>query len=120
MERNRQSEAISRPGYDREGLVRIRKETNRATRTHQLEETEGGTCQDTERNRLSEAHSHPGDGRVRDLSGYGKKQTERGILTNWRQQSEQLVRTRERNRPRDAHSRPGDGRGSDLSGHGKK
>ena len=35
--------------------------------THFLETVEGGTCQDTERNRLTEAHSHAGDGRRRDL-----------------------------------------------------
>ena len=54
------------------GAVRIRKETDGARRTHFLEMAEEGTYQDTERNRESEAHSHPGDGRGGDLSGYGK------------------------------------------------
>jgi hypothetical protein len=33
-----------------EGLVKTRKETKRATRTHSLETVEGGICQDLERN----------------------------------------------------------------------
>ena len=103
----------------REGLVRTRKEIDQARRTHFLETTKGGTCQDTERNRpsqahslpaddeggtsqdkennrLSEAHSLPEDGRGRDFSGT------------------------ERNRPSEAHSQAGDGRGNDLSAHSKK
>ena len=127
----------------REGLVRTRKETDRPRCTHQLETAERGTCQDTERNQLTEADPHPGDGRERDLSGHGKKLTDRGGLTIWRRQREGLVRTRketdrsrcthqletaergtcqdtERNRPTEAHSQTGDGRGKDLSGHGKK
>ena len=79
-------------------------------------------------------HSPTGDGRARDLSGHGKKQTEKGILTSWRQKREGLVKTRkeidqarhahilemvkggtchdtERNRPSEVHSRTGDGRG---------
>src|SRR5947208_2050200 len=70
------------------------KETNRARHTHVLETAEGGTCQDTERNRPSEVHSRTGDGRGRDLSGHTKKPTERGSLTSWRWQREGLVRTR--------------------------
>ena len=127
----------------REELVRTRKETDRARRTHQLAMAEGGTCQDTERKRLTEAHSLPGDGRERDLSGHGKKPIDRGALTGWRRHREGLVRTRkeidrprcthfleteeggtcqdtERNRPTEAHSLSGDGRGRDLSGHRKK
>ena len=127
----------------REGLVRTRKETDRPRRTHQLETAERGTCQDTERNRPTEAHSQTGDGRGKDLSGHGKKLTDRGGLTSWRRQREGLVRTRketnrlrrthiletaergtcqdiERNRPTEAHSQPGDGRGRDLSGLEKK
>ena len=77
----------------REGLVRTRKEADRPRRTHKLETAEGGTCQDMERNRPTEAHSHPGDGRRRDLSGHEKKPTDQGALTPWRQQ-EGLVRTR--------------------------
>ena len=56
----------------REGLVKTWKETDRPT----------------------EAHSHPGDGRGRDLSGHGKNPTDQGALTPWRQQKEGLVRTR--------------------------
>ena len=166
MKRNRQSEAHSLSGdsrgrglsghgkkptergtitfwrRQREGLVRTWKETDRARPTHILETAEEGTCQDTERNRSSEGHSRPGDGRGRELSGYGKK-TERGPLTSWRWQREGLVRTRketdrprtthiletaeggicqntERNRLSEAHSRSRDGRGRNLSGHRKK
>jgi len=32
-----------------EGLVRIRKESDQVTGTHQLESAEGGTCQNTEK-----------------------------------------------------------------------
>ena len=73
-----------------EGLVRTWKETDRQKHTHILETAEGGTCQDMERNQLTEAHSLPGDSRGRDLSGHGKKPTDRGILTNWRWQREGL------------------------------
>ena len=59
-----------------EGLVRTWKETDRQKHTHILETAEGGTCQDMERNRLTEAHSLPGDSRGRDLSGHGKKPTD--------------------------------------------
>ena len=173
MERNRLTEAHSQTGdgrgrdlsghgkkttyrgaltswrRQREGLVRTQKETDRPRCTHIpiLETTEGGTCQDTERNRPTEAHSLSGDGRERDLSGHGKKQTDRGALTNCRRQREGLVRTRkETDRPRrthililetaeegtcqdterkrltEAHSLSGhhDSRRRDLSGHGKK
>jgi hypothetical protein len=78
----------------REGLVRTRKETDRPRRTHVLETAEGGTCQDTQGNRPTEAHSQTGDGRGRDLSGYTRKPTDRGALTSWRRQREELVRTR--------------------------
>jgi hypothetical protein len=58
---------------DREEKVRIRKETDRARGTHQLETRSRGTSQDTERNRPSEGHSLPGDRIERDKSGHGKK-----------------------------------------------
>ena len=77
----------------REGLVRTRKRTDRPRRTHQLETASEGACQDTERNRPTEAHSLPGDGRGGDLSGHEKKLTERGALTSWRRHREGLVRT---------------------------
>ena len=101
------------------------------------------TCQDTERNRPTEAHSPSGDGRGRDLSGHRKKHNEQGALTSWRWQTEGLLRTQketdrarrthvlktadggtcqdtERNQPSKVHSPTGDSRGRDLSGHGKK
>ena len=59
--------------WQREGLVRTQKETDRARRTHILEMVERGTCHDTERYRSSEAHSLPGDGGRRDLSGHRKE-----------------------------------------------
>jgi hypothetical protein len=94
------------------------------------------------KNRPSKAHSLSGDDRGRDSSGYGKKPSERDTLTPWRQQREELVRTRketerawsthklvmaqgetcqdmERNRPSEVHSLSGVGRGGDLSGNGK-
>jgi hypothetical protein len=77
----------------REGLVRTRKESDRARRTHVLETAEEGICQDTERKRPREGHSRPENGRGRDLSGYGTKATERGALTSWRRQRKGLVRT---------------------------
>ena len=127
----------------REGLVRIRKETDRPRRTHRLETVEGETCQDTQGNRPTKAHSQTGDGRGRDLSGHARKPTDRGALTNWRWQRGELVRIRKQtdrqrhthvletaeggtcqdtqgNRPTEAHSRPRDGRGRDLSGHARK
>ena len=81
---------------------------------------EGGTCQDTERNRPTEVHSPTGDGRGRDFSRHGKKPTDRGALTNWRQQREGLGQDMERSRPTEAHSHSGDGRGRGSSGHGRK
>ena len=118
------------------------KEIDRARRTHQLKTAEGGTCQDTERNRPSEWHSQTEDSRGRDLSGHRKNPTERRALTSWRRQREGLVRTpkeidrargthklktaergtcqdAERNQLSEGHSLPGDGRGRDLSGYGR-
>ena len=66
----------------KEELVRTRQEIHRARHAHFLETAKGETCQDTERNRLSQVHSRPGDGRRRDLSGHRKKLTEQGTLTN--------------------------------------
>ena len=142
-ERNQSTEAHSHPGDSRErdlsrhrkkptdrgaltnwrrqteGLVRTRKATDRPRRTHFLEAAEGGTCQDSKRNRSTEAHSQTGDGRGRNLLGLGKKPTDRGALTTWRQQMEGLVRTRkETDRPRRTHQLEAAER--DLSGLGKK
>ena len=69
-----------------EGLVRTRKEIDRARHTHFLEAAEGGICQDMERNRPTEAYSPTEGSRGRDLSGHRRKSTERGSLTSWRRQ----------------------------------
>ena len=53
----------------RQGQVKIRKETDRPRGTYSLEIASAGTSQDTERNRPSEGHSHPGDRIGRDKSG---------------------------------------------------
>ena len=119
--------ALTNWRWPREGLVRTWKETGRARHTHQLGTAEegtcqdmernplteahshsgdgrGGTCQDTEKNRPTEAHSHPGDGRGRDLSEHRKQLTNQGALTSWRQQRERLVRTwKETDQPRHTH-----------------
>ena len=111
-ERNRPTEVHSRTGNDRgrdlsghrkkladqgaltnwrqqrEKLVRTQKETNQPRHTHILETKEGGTCQDSAINQPMEAYPHSGDGRGRDLSGQEKKPTDRGTLTNWRQERE--------------------------------
>ena len=88
----------------RDRLVRTCMETDRPRRTHFLETVEGRSCQDTQGNRPTEAHSLPGDGRGRDLSGHGKKAAKRGALTNCRRQREGLVRTRkETDRQRCTH-----------------
>ena len=51
--------------WQREGLVRTQKETDRARRTNHLETAEGGTSQDTERNRPSEGHEYSQTGKCR-------------------------------------------------------
>ena len=103
--------------------------------THSLQREEW-TCQVTERNRPSKAHSLAGDSRGRDFSGHGRKLTDRGPLTSWRRQREEFVRTQKatdlpmpthflmtaggtgqdmkRNRPCKARLHPGDGRGMKL------
>ena len=79
-----------------EGLVSTRKESDCVAGTHWLETGEGGTCQHTERKRLSDGHSLPGDHRGRVLSGHGKTATERQALTSWRSQRGRIVRTQEK------------------------
>ena len=71
-----------------EGLVKTRKEIDRPRRTHILETAKGGTCQDTETNRPTEAHSLSGDGRRRDLSGHARKPTDRRALRSEEHTSE--------------------------------
>ena len=120
--------------------MRTGKATDRARPTHSLKTAEGGTCQDTETIRPTEAHSRPGDDRQNDLSGHRNNPTDRGPLTDWRRQTERPVRTPKQShrprpthwletadrgtcqdtetiRPTEAHSPSGDGRQSDLSGH---
>ena len=63
-------------------IVKMRKEIDRARHTHILEMADGGTCQDTGRNRPTEVYSLPGDGRGSNLSGHRKKSTKWGIFTN--------------------------------------
>ena len=126
----------------RKTLVRTRKGTDRPTSTHFLETAERGRCQDTERNRPTDAHSLSGDGRGRNLSGHGKKHinqhthqletveggtcqaTERNRPTNAHSQTGGAERGNcqkiERNKPTDAHSLSRDGRARYLSGYGKK
>ena len=136
-------EALTLWRRQREGFVRTRKEADRGRGTNFLETAKRGSCQDTERNRPSERHSPPGDDRGRDSLGQENQSTERGALTSWRRQREELVRIRkeidrsrsthfletagggtrqdkERNRPSEGYSLPGDGKGRDLSGHRKK
>ena len=87
-----------------EQLVRTLKESNRLRPTHILETADRATCQDTQTIRPTEAHSHPGDGRQRDLSGHRNNLTDRGPLTSWRRQTERLVRTlKESDRPWPTH-----------------
>ena len=93
MEKIRLSKGHSPTGH-REGQVRTRKEPNKWRSAYQLETASGGLSQDTERIRLGEGHSHPGDDIGRDKSGHGKNQTERGVLTNWGRHREEQVRTR--------------------------
>ena len=128
--------------WQTEGLVRTPKESDRPRPTHELETADRGICQDTEKIRPTESHSHPGDGRGRDLSGRRMNLTDRGPLTVWRQQTEGLVRIlkesdrprpthflgtaergtcqdMERIRPTETHSPTRDGRQRDMSGHRK-
>ena len=90
----------------REGLVRTQKEKHRSRRTHweSLETPKGRTCQDMERNRLSEAHPLAEDGRGRDSSRHRKKPTEQGALTSLRRQREGFFRIQNENdRARHTH-----------------
>ena len=93
---------------------------------------------------MGEAYALSGDRRVRGNSGYAKKVTIRRILTLWRPQMVDQVRTRKkrgpgmassptivdhrmrdssehrRKRPSEGHSLPGDRRGETKSEHIKK
>ena len=103
-----------------EGLVRTWIETDRPRHTHQLETADGGTCQDTERNWPTEAHSLPGDGRGRELSGHGRK-TDRPRRTHFLETEDGgSCQDMEKHRPTEAHSPTGESTGRSLSGHRKK
>ena len=69
------------------------KKSDRPRSTHQLETARGGTSQDTERIRPTEAHSHTGDRTGRDKSGHRKNPTDRDPLTDWRPHREGQVRS---------------------------
>jgi hypothetical protein len=104
--------------WQREVLVRTRKDTDRPTRTHILETVEGGTCQNTERNRPIDAHSPTGEERETLLRT--RKETDRPTRTYRLETIEGgTCQDTERIRPPDAHSPTGDGRERDLSEHGK-
>ena len=104
----------------REGLVRIRNETDRATRTHSLEAVSRETCQDTEGNRPSDAHSRTGDGIGTDLSEHVPKETDRVTRTHQLETvSGGTCQNTEGIRPSDAHSRTRDGAERHLSRHGE-
>ena len=124
----------------KEEIVRIRKETNRAKCTHSLEKAEDGICQDMERNPPSEGTHNLEMIKGRGLSGHGKKPTSRGALTPCKQQREGLVTTRKetdqargthpletveggtfqdkgKNRPSQGYSLPGKHKDKFRSGH---
>ena len=104
----------------RKALVRTWQKSDRPTRTHFLELAEGGICQDTERIRQTDAHSHPGDSRGRHLSGH-RKQIDQLMRTHCLETVEGgTCKDTERNTPTEAHSLPGDGRGRHFSGHEKQ
>ena len=112
--------ALTNWRWQSEGLVRTRKEFDRVTPTHFLETAGRGTCQDTESTRPSEAHSQPGDGRGRGLSGHGKKHS-RATCTHFLETAEgETCHNMERNRSTGAHSHAADGKGEHLSGCGKR
>ena len=102
-----------------ERLVRARQETGPATCTHDLETASGWTCQDTETNQASDAHSLPGDGIGRGLSGRRNKPIEQRAHT-LKMASGETCQDTETNRSSNTNSLPGDGIGRDLSGHGNK
>ena len=116
-------------------------ERNRPRRTHLLETAQGGTSQDAERNRPSDAHSPPGDPH-RERQVKTRKETDRAMRTHKletaqggtsqeRKETDRAMRTHpletaqgatsqdtEKNRPSERHSLPGDHRGRNKSEHG--
>jgi hypothetical protein len=61
---------------ERDGQVRMGKETERAKGTHQLEDADRGTSQSGKRKRASDEHSPPGEPRRKDKSEWKKKPVE--------------------------------------------
>ena len=103
-----------------ERLVRTQIETDRARLTHVLDMAEGRTCQDTERNRLSKSHSHPGR-RQREGLVMTRKETDQARRTHSLEAAEGgICRDTERNQASREHSLSGDGRRMALSGYRKK
>ena len=84
--------------------MRTLKENDQARVTHILVIAEGREGQDMEGKRPSRRHSLSGDHEGWDKSGYKKKVTEPGVLTNWRPPTGRQVRTRkEREQARGTH-----------------
>ena len=98
--------------------VRTWKECEPARGTHVLESPDTETCQDTERMQASEGHSHPGEPRYKDKSGYGNNESQQGALTNWRAQK-QTSQDIERMRISEGRSHPEEPRHRNKSEHGK-
>jgi hypothetical protein len=92
MEQNRASEGHSPTGAERR-TSRDMERSEGMEDTHTLEGAERGTSEDTKRNRVSEEHSPTRERRREDMSGHGKRASERGALTSWRAQREGQVRT---------------------------
>ena len=86
--------------------------------THELETTEGGTIQHTERKRQNARHSRPGEDRGRTCQGTEKR--DRAWGTHFLEVAEgRSGQDKERDRGSDGHSLSRDGR-RDLSRYGKK
>ena len=58
-----------------------------------LEGLDGEIGHDKERMQASKGHSLPGEPRQRDKSGHGINESQQGVLTSWRSQTERQVRT---------------------------
>jgi hypothetical protein len=86
-----------------DGQVDTRKESERVRETHELEGTVRRKSEDTEKKRASERHSHPGERRATDKSGYGRQARKREALTCWRQSNGRVKLRKESERGRGAH-----------------
>ena len=105
--RNDRAGALTNWKWQREGLVRTRKEVDQVRGTHDLETGEGETCWDVERHRPREGHrdSLPRR-RGTDSSRHGKESTKRGHPpTGDSKGGEGVLRTpKEIDRATDTHS----------------